>query len=339
MPLTRRAFVAACMVAPAAKTRADDFLRPPPSSTDPRYAGYSLQGSYAPTESPIAMTLPGSGTRVLVFHPLGAPSGRLVVFSHGLLSEPQVYRALLSHLASHGFIVACPIHDDSLMERGLRLRSAAVNGGAAWNLGGISGDTDAWRARAHACASVLDGAAAVSNAVNMVALSERPIIVGHGLGAFTAMLLMGASAKARDGQSLALPDARFYGGAMLSPYGEGAFGLDGTSWAGMTRPLLAVTGKGDFDASGQDGDRRADVFSKTPPGYKHLAMLRDASPSMFSGQRATTEPKELMRFDDVKAVTTAFLKAYGYHDQQAFSDIVGDWFLQASQRRLDFSYR
>lgn len=339
MSLTRRGFAAACMAAPFSFARADDFLRPPPSSTDPRYAMYSLQGSYAPTEAPVGLALPASGTRVLVFHPLGAPSGRLAVFSHGLLSEPQVYRSLLSHLASHGFIVACPIHDDSLMERGLRLRSAAVDGGAAWNLGGISGDADAWAARARACASVLDEASVVSNAVNMVALTERPLLVGHGLGAFTAMLLMGASARSGNGRVLSLADQRFYGAALLSPYGEGAFGLDANSWSGMMRPILAVTGKGDFDASGQDGDRRADVFNKTPPGYKHLAMLRDASPSMFSGQRARTEPKELMRFDDVKAVTTAFLKAYGYHDRQAFADIVGDWFLQASMRRLDFSYR
>ena len=135
-------------------------------------------------------------------------SGRLAIFSHGLLSEPQVYRSLLSHLASHGFIVACPIHDDSLMERGLRMRSAAVDGGAAWNLGGISGDADAWAARARACASVLDEASVVLNAVNMVALTERPLLVGHELGAFTAMLLMGASARSGDGRARAPASAR-----------------------------------------------------------------------------------------------------------------------------------
>lgn len=341
MRLTRRTFVAAALGTPlsTAATSADGFLRPPPSSTDPRYATYSLQGSYAASDSPLAIELPQSRTRVLVFHPLSAPSGRFVVFSHGLLSEPQVYRALLGHWASQGFVVACPIHDDSLMERGLRMRSAAADGGAAWNLGGVAGDAEAWRSRAQACISTLNEVAAISNSINMVALSERPLIAGHGFGAFTAMLLSGATARSKDGETLAMPDQRFYGSVLLSPYGEGAFGLDAGSWEGVTRPVLAVTGKGDYDASGQDGNRRTDVFAKSPPGYKHLALMRDASPGMFTGQRAGTDPREAMRFDDVKAVTTAFMKAYGYHDAQAFSDICGDWFLQASLRRLDFIYR
>ena len=341
MQLTRRAFVAATLGAsiPTGAVATDGFLRPPPSSTDPRYAAYSLQGTYAANESPLAMVLPRSRTRVLVFHPIAAPSGRFVVFSHGLLSEPQVYRALLAHWASHGFVIACPIHDDSLMERGLRMRSAAAAGGAAWNLGGVAGDAETWRTRAQACISALDDVAAISNAINMVALSERPLIVGHGFGAFTAMLLSGATARSKEGDTLAMAEQRFYGAALLSPYGEGAFGLDSASWKGVRCPILAVTGNGDSDASGQDGDRRADVFVKSPAGYKHLAMLRQATPSMFAGQRAGMDPKESMRFDDVKAVTTAFMKAYGYHDTQAFGDICGDWFLQASLRRLDFSYR
>ena len=341
MQLTRRAFVAATLGTPLANAAraADGFLRPPPSSTDPRYAAYSLQGAYAASESPLAMVLPRLRTRVLVFYPAGAPSGRLVVFSHGLLSEPQVYRALLGHWATHGFVVACPIHDDSLMERGLRMRSAAADGGAAWNLGGVAGDAEAWRARAQACISALDEVATISNAINMVALSERPLVAGHGFGAFTGMLLSGATARSKEGDTLAIPDQRFYASALLSPYGEGAFGLDASSWEGVARPVLAVTGKGDFDASGQDGIRRTDVFTKSPAGYKHLAMIRDATPGMFTGQRAGSDPRELMRFDDVKAVTTAFMKAYGYHDTQAFADICGDWFLQASLRRLDFAYR
>src|SRR4051794_29654628 len=36
----------------------------------------------------------------------------LIVFSHGYGVNPQVYSHLLNHLASHGFVVASPFHDD-----------------------------------------------------------------------------------------------------------------------------------------------------------------------------------------------------------------------------------
>jgi predicted dienelactone hydrolase len=44
--------------------------------------------------------------------PVADGSHPLVVFSHGHDAQPRNYRSAIAHLASHGFVVAAPMHND-----------------------------------------------------------------------------------------------------------------------------------------------------------------------------------------------------------------------------------
>src|SRR3546814_5870861 len=84
------------------------------------------------------------GPRLLIHHPRNAKAGRLVVFSHGALAEPQVYDLILSHWASHGFVVVSPLHDDSVIARGLAARARDRDGHVTLEFEKILNDTQAW---------------------------------------------------------------------------------------------------------------------------------------------------------------------------------------------------
>lgn len=300
---------------------------------DPRYAAYATQGPYVFSASPT--TVKGRGFDYMVFFPRNHENPRLIVFSHGAVAEPLAYRDLLWHWASHGFVVVAPLHRDSIIENGPSLRKTSVNSYSEWNISALLEDPVAWQERAEACVSVLDDLKLINDAIGQTVNVERPIIVGHGYGAYVAQMLLGSSVKDGDNKRRTFADPRFFAGILMSPQGPGVMGLDENSWNDINAPMLYLLAERDDDFTGQPYSEKAKSYKLSKPGYKHIGLLKNGSANTFSGQVARSNPTEKKLFEVLKAFSTAFLLAYGDYDKQAFQDMTTNFFERMSLGVID----
>lgn len=262
------------------------------------------------------------------------------MFSHGALADPQVYRPLLSHWTSHGFAVIAPIHDDSAIERGLNARREDAHTGTHWELSRLLGDQESWQLRTNMCSDILNATEVISKLTGCRLKLKQPIIAGHSHGAYCAQLIMGATAQASgDDKRISTPDARFAGGIFLSPQGEGVFGLDETSWTGLDRPGLSVVAGRETDPNGQGPNEKMSAFSRSSAPYQHLAVEREGDRDLFTGQGTATASDQQMRFDDLKAITTAFILAYAKQEEPAFADLYGSFMSVSTSNRMMLASR
>src|SRR3546814_17200133 len=111
-------------------------------------------------------------------------------------------------------------------------------------------------------------------------------------------------------------------------------GLTAYSWTSVSKPRMVTAGGMHRDATGQEPARKIDPFSLAPAGNKHLAWWETGTHSMYTGQRARSDSAERLLFEDVKAVTTAFLVASGYYDEEAFASVLAVIFQQVSRERV-----
>lgn len=334
--LNRRGVLAGlAAVAASGGARAQLVLRPPAAGTDSRYIRYSQDGPKVGGENAKVIAIPDLGFKAAVHTPRAA-DGRLVVFSHGALADPQVYRPLLAHWASHGFVVVAPIHDDSVIERGLMARRDDPRTGTSWEIKRLLGDANAWQQRGIMCSDILNATETISRLVGCRILADRAVIAGHDYGAYCAQLMVGMTAEADDG-GLDMPDRRYVGAIALSPQGTGVMGLTEKSWAKVDRPLMWAVAGLENDANRQGFDAKQDGFKYATGNYRHLALERDAGAQWFTGQKSRVNTAESAMFDDLKAVTLAFLFAYVNQDEQAFKDLYGEWFTIACSRRMELA--
>jgi hypothetical protein len=300
-------------------------IRPSMEGLDPRYVGYATVGDFNVPAQPATVSL--SNGRVVIMYPRLAEKARLVVFSHQVLADPLSYRNLLSHWASHGFVVVAPVHRDAVVEQGGAVRKSVANGVSEWELKKLADDDAIITARTEQCAAVLEEIDKVASAIKVEIVTERPVIAGHGLGAYSAQLLLGADVSpARPGLS-GLADPRFFSGILMSPQGPGAMGLTESSWQKVAAPLLVLIAEGDRDFNGQAAAEKWGPYAYSKPGYKHLGVLKGGGPNTFVGQASGPEAKLL---EVIKAQSTGFLLAYANYDQAAFADVSSGFFQRMS---------
>lgn len=332
------ALLAASFLASAAgRAQAQDILVDHfMGKADSDYIRYARSGPYRTNQDPvytwIGLSESDDKVQVLVTWSRDISNPRLIVFSHGAVTEPHLYRYLYMHWASHGYIVVAPVHDDSVIRRGLSIRQADAHGGAIWDFSGLLHDFELWENRTRACSSVLDEVPVLNRTFGIEINAERPIIIGHSYGAFTAQLLLGATVRTQRGEANYM-DPRWAGSILMSPQGAGIMGLHEQSWVSLSRPLLVLTGGMDADASGQDAGRKADIFWRSPPKFKHFGYMANGDFTIYTGQSARPGNYEERLFADLRSVTTAFLKAYAEHDTTAYGHLLDDYF---SARTLEF---
>src|SRR5690606_4989639 len=128
----------------------------------------------------------------------------------------------------------------------------------------------------------------------------------------------------------------FYGGILLSPQGRGMMGLVDGSWDTVSKPLLAVTGQGD---AGQDPNVKIEPFALSAPNNKHLAWFSKISSTIYSGQQIRPNTVQQLVYQDLLAVTTAFLTAYGNFDAEVLAELAGDYYTRMSDQRIRMLYR
>jgi pimeloyl-ACP methyl ester carboxylesterase len=305
-----------------------------------RYATMATPGPYGEPVSAFRLNL-ANNLIVNLWLPPQQKSGRLVVFSHGELASPEIYARILNHWVSHGYAIVAPLHDDSIIEQGIQnTHDAFLNNNDLLGINKLLKDTQSWKKRSDDCRAVLDAISFIENSSGFQFIKERPIMIGHSLGAFTSQLLMGVRALATDKTTIIENnDPRFYATILMSPQGRGTLGLVDGSWDNVTRPMMVITGGGDNDASMQTPDVKAEPYWLSQPNNKHLVWNQKINTLIYNGQQIRANTPEEMIFSDLKSVTTTFLQAYSAYDESAFKDITGNYFDQASDGRMALQYR
>ena len=301
---------------------------------------YAIFGNQGPFGRPLnsVQIEPVPGLHLSIYCAPNHNEGRIVVFSHAELSTPQVYENLLCHWASHGFIVVAPLHDDSVLVNGLKAQRQDAKG-TDWDLGALLNDSASWIARPRTLRRVLDCIPVLQQQSGIRFLQDRPIVIGHSFGAYAAQLLLGVKPWKTDGTFLDEHDPRFYGGILLSPQGRGILGLRDDSWDSVNRAFMAVSGNGDYGATGQDPSTRIEPFSLSPAGNKHLDWFSHITPVLYTGQQIVPGTQQGLVFQDLLATTTAFLVAYANYDKNAFATLTGNYFSLATDKRITTMYR
>lgn len=298
----------------------------PEIAGDPRYVRYASRGPYLTPANPVIFSTEVS--KVFIFYPLGVAKAQVIVFSHGALADPATYRDLLWHWASHGFIVMAPLHDDAVLLNGPAMRKRTDDSLSEWPVPALLEDQAAWTKRLMSCRSTLDLAKPLNDTLGIEADLERPIIAGHGYGAFIAGLLMGATVLDPVKQEISFRDSRFFASISLSPQGPGVMGLHDGSWANIASPMLGVVAENEVDFTGQPWKEKGQSFKLAKPGYKHFGLLTQGMSNSFSGQLSATSAHEKTLFEGLRAFTMAFIKAYGEYDTIAFKDMTTNFFQQ-----------
>jgi pimeloyl-ACP methyl ester carboxylesterase len=208
----------------------------------------------------------GAETRLRIY---GAGDGcaRTALLSHGYGGGIDRTSVMAGGLAARGWRVIAVNHAESGGAE--RLRQAFRSGDLRGTLMRVASDAPSHRAR------IADIDAALSVALG-VCRPRQLILIGHSMGAATAMIEAGATARngvrGRD---------RFDAYVALSPQGVGYMFGEG-AWRSVTKPVLMITGTAD---SGADGgwDTRLSAFEGLPPGRKRFAVLPGATHFQLSG--------------------------------------------------------
>lgn len=262
----------------------------------------------------------------------------LIVFSHGFGGSKDAFSTVSRHWASHGYVVIHPTHADG-MER--RQAGRAAEGGPAGRpgMGGLlRGLNDPARIadRVADIVLVLDSLATIAKAAPTLAGridADRIGVGGHSFGAFTAMLIGGVTVDLGGEQGMSFRDDRVRCILPISGQGTGQQGLTERSWAGVTIPMMTITGTRDRGVGGQGVDWKKEPYVFSPTGNKYLVVIDGAGHVSFGGAPG---PRGAEITDVVKLCSTLFWEAYLKDSQPAHECLQSDRVIKESGGRCTF---
>ena len=180
-----------------------------------------------------------SGQEFRITRPVAPGRLPVILFSHGNFSTPGEYDRLVSHWASHGYLVVEPYHLDA---------GGMVNGIIAMT---IHGQQEVLIRRPQDMLAALDALPQIEGAIPDLAGridNSRIMAAGHSFGAFAAQMLGGATGTDPDtGQPLAVTDTRITAVMAISPPGPMFDMITRDSWQDMSLPQLVTTGTWDVE--------------------------------------------------------------------------------------------
>jgi predicted dienelactone hydrolase len=218
----------------------------------------------------------------------------VIVFSHGAGGSKAAFAPLARYWATHGFVSIHPSHADALTGGSLTGAGESPRGALGGLLARTLNSPAAWTNRARDISSVIDGLDQVEKAVPALQgrLDRKRIGVGgHSFGAFTAMLIGGATVDLSEGEKdRAFLDPRVRAILVVSGQGTGQQGLTERSWKNVFLPMMTVTGSADRGVAGQGPEWKKQPFDLSRPGNKYHLFLQGASHFSFGGELAGGGP-------------------------------------------------
>ncbi|MBF7729723.1 alpha/beta hydrolase family protein [Pseudomonas sp. N040] len=192
----------------------------------------------------------------------------VAVISHGAGGSEAGYAYLAQVLAAQGWLALVPGHPESGREAlGQLVRQSGVQKGLAQ----LIATPAAYQGRFMDIAAVRAWGQSHCD-------SSRSVLIGHSMGAATAMLEAGAK------NHLGLTgNSRFDAYVALSPQGEGSI-FPAQAWQEISMPVLMLTGTEDGELGGGSWKTRLQPFGDMPPGCKWLGVIEGASHMNFAGR-------------------------------------------------------
>jgi predicted dienelactone hydrolase len=228
--------------------------------------------------------------------PRTQPCAGVAVLSPGAGGSEQGLAALGSAMAALGYQAVVVGHQESGREA---LRRQVQRLGLREGLAALTTAPDAYRGR------LMDIDAARHWAQSHCP-TGRAVLIGHSMGAATAMIAAGARNKV--GARATQP---FDAYIALSPQGPGAIFPD-DAWADIRQPVLLLTGTRDTELGGAPWQHRTVPFERMPAGCKWLGVIDGATHMQLGGG-------DLSRTTDLLTVqaVTGFLDSLARGDCQA----------------------
>ena len=201
----------------------------------------------------------------------------MIVFSHGLGGDKDIFGAISTHWASHGYVAVHPTHDDS---------------GVGMTARGMQPPAEKVRNRLRDVTAVLDALDQIESQVPALGgkLDRRRLgVAGHSYGSFITMLSGGVTVSIGRQVNVNLGDPRVQCILPISPSGRGDYGMSDASWNNLTIPALFVTGTRDV-RNGRAQDWRLEPYEFSAAGDKYLIVIEGASHGQFGGDVPSDAP-------------------------------------------------
>lgn len=237
---------------------------------------------------PTHVELPGPAGRAIDLSVWTAPNERaVVVFSHGFNGEPAAYQKILTRWAEAGFTVVAPLHVDSLRHP----------------------HHDDYDRRAGFVTRIED--LAVARGFVAATHPGKPLIAaGHSFGSLMSLMEGGAVTVAGP-----MGDPAVKAVVALSSAGSIPGLVTPHTWAGLSAPLLMITGDRDLVPGFVTDwhDHRA-PYDQSPAGGRMLMVFA-------GGDHSLVRDADAEDFERIVAATTDFMAAYGLGDAEALARV------------------
>lgn len=205
---------------------------------------------------------------VIAYAPKSTPCRGVALISPGAGGSEQGYRFLGEGLSAQGYLAVVMGHPESAPQaiRG-RLRDGTLRDALA----GLVTDPQAHRGR------FLD-IAATGRWAREACGGHDAVLVGHSMGAATAMIEAGARNK------VDMRGSNGFGAYVaLSPQGAGSI-FPEAAWSDVRRPVLLLTGTRDTELGGGSWETRTEPFRNLPAGCAWLGVIDGATHMNLAGR-------------------------------------------------------
>jgi predicted dienelactone hydrolase len=254
----------------------------------------------------------------------------LIVFSHGFGGNKDAFATVSRHWASHGYVVIQPTHADGLARRDGDGNAGGATRGRLRAGGLVAGlnDPDRIADRVADLVLILDSLAEIAKATPGLEGridAKRIGVGGHSFGAYTAMLIGGVTVDLGGAKGRSFRDRRVTCILPISAQGTGQQGLTQASWAGLTIPMMTMTGTRDQGVGGQGVEWKKEPYTFSPPGAKYLVVIDGANHFSFGGGLGVRSSGVT---DVVKVTSTLFWDASLKDSQTARAYLQSDQLLE-----------
>jgi pimeloyl-ACP methyl ester carboxylesterase len=214
-----------------------------------------------------------------------------ILFSHGALSSPAKYEALLRPWADAGFDVWAPLHVDSTDHPDTKRFTGLAS----------------WPARIEDMRALADHVGASSW-----------VAAGHSYGALVALMLGGVSAERPEGITGPMADPRVKAVVAFSPPGLAKGLVDLSGYGTLAVPALIQTGTRDIPPGARPASdswqSHLAAYDAAAPGGDRFGLVLDGVDHYFGGIICRPEmpgPKQNEQFNIAITVSALFLTGYG----------------------------